>query len=207
MVIGDRPARALDASASRLSIRVSASTRSRRSPTTACLQAGAGAAGGSASPRGWRWTYLVPNGANFVDLHVYIGGAAALEPSGHAVQLRLRRPDAGLPAAVHLSAVRRGGVLPAAPAAVRAGRACAGSSASIAALYGVVRVSQRLLGVAAATAARCCGPRSRIWIEPLRSTFDYGQINVMLVLAVLWAVYSSRWWLSGLLVGLAAGSS
>ena len=24
------------------------------------------------------WTYLVPNGANFVDLHVYVGGAAAL---------------------------------------------------------------------------------------------------------------------------------
>ena len=44
-----------------------------------------------------------------------------------------------------------------------------------------------------------------IWIEPLRSTFDYGQINVLLVLAVLYAVYSARWWLSGLLVGLAAG--
>ena len=27
----------------------------------------------------------------------------------------------------------------------------------------------------------------------------------MLVLAVLYAVYSTRWWLSGLLVGLAAG--
>ncbi len=44
-----------------------------------------------------------------------------------------------------------------------------------------------------------------IWTEPLRSTFDYGQINVLLVLAVLYAVYSTRWWLSGLLVGLAAG--
>ena len=28
------------------------------------------------------WTYLVPNGANFVDLHVYIGGAAALDHPG-----------------------------------------------------------------------------------------------------------------------------
>ncbi|WP_448480148.1 mannosyltransferase [Mycolicibacter minnesotensis] len=44
-----------------------------------------------------------------------------------------------------------------------------------------------------------------IWTEPLRSTFDYGQINVILVLAVLCAVYSRRWWMSGLLVGLAAG--
>ena len=28
------------------------------------------------------WTYLVPNGANFVDLHVYLGGAAALDEPG-----------------------------------------------------------------------------------------------------------------------------
>ena len=28
------------------------------------------------------WTYLVPNGANFVDLHVYLGGAATLDVPG-----------------------------------------------------------------------------------------------------------------------------
>jgi alpha-1,2-mannosyltransferase len=28
------------------------------------------------------WTYLVPNGANFVDLHVYVGGAGALDHPG-----------------------------------------------------------------------------------------------------------------------------
>lgn len=28
------------------------------------------------------WTYLVPNGASFVDLHVYLGGAAALDHPG-----------------------------------------------------------------------------------------------------------------------------
>jgi alpha-1,2-mannosyltransferase len=44
-----------------------------------------------------------------------------------------------------------------------------------------------------------------IWIEPLRSTFDYGQVNVLLMLAVLGAVTTTRWWLSGLLVGVAAG--
>lgn len=44
-----------------------------------------------------------------------------------------------------------------------------------------------------------------IWTEPLRSDFDYGQVNVVLVLAALWAAYSTRWWVSGLLVGLAAG--
>jgi alpha-1,2-mannosyltransferase len=28
------------------------------------------------------WTYLAPNGANFVDLHVYLGGAAAIDHPG-----------------------------------------------------------------------------------------------------------------------------
>src|ERR1044071_5790935 len=28
------------------------------------------------------WTYLVHNGANFVDLHVYVGGAGALDHRG-----------------------------------------------------------------------------------------------------------------------------
>src|SRR4051794_8400241 len=28
------------------------------------------------------WTYLAPNGANFVDLHVYLGGAGALDQPG-----------------------------------------------------------------------------------------------------------------------------
>ncbi len=79
----------------------------------------------------------------------------------------------------------------------------------VAALYGVVRISQRLLPVddefAASRRVAMLWTAVGIWLEPLRSTFDYGQINVLLVLAVLYAVYSTRWWLSGLLVGLAAG--
>ena len=79
----------------------------------------------------------------------------------------------------------------------------------IAALYGVVRISQRLLSVddelAASRRVAMLWTAVGIWLEPLRSTFDYGQINVLLVLAVLYAVYSTRWWVSGLLVGLAAG--
>ena len=77
----------------------------------------------------------------------------------------------------------------------------------MAALYGVVRVSQRLMGVGADAghAAAMLWTAVAIWTEPLRSTFDYGQVNVVLVLGMLWAAYSSRWWLSGLLVGVAAG--
>ncbi len=79
----------------------------------------------------------------------------------------------------------------------------------IAALYGVVRISQRLLvtddELARSRRVAMLWTAVGIWLEPLRSTFDYGQINVLLVLAVLYAVYSTRWWVSGLLVGLAAG--
>ena len=79
----------------------------------------------------------------------------------------------------------------------------------IAALYGVVRISQRLLvtddELAKSRRVAMLWTAVGIWLEPLRSTFDYGQINVLLVLAVLYAVYSTRWWVSGLLVGLAAG--
>ena len=73
----------------------------------------------------------------------------------------------------------------------------------------MVRVSQRLLAVdddfAKGRRVAMAWTAVGIWFEPLRSTFDYGQIDVLLVLAVLYAVYSTRWWLSGLLVGLAAG--
>jgi alpha-1,2-mannosyltransferase len=76
--------------------------------------------------------------------------------------------------------------------------------ATIAALYGAIRLSQRLMGVGGRRVAMLWTAVT-IWIEPLRSTFDYGQVNVLLMLAVLWAAYSTWWWLSGLLVGVAAG--
>ena len=75
----------------------------------------------------------------------------------------------------------------------------------MAALYGVVRVKPAAVGQAdGARPTALLWTAVGIWIEPLRSTFD-GQVNVILVLAVLCAAYSGRWWLSGLLVGLAAG--
>jgi alpha-1,2-mannosyltransferase len=77
----------------------------------------------------------------------------------------------------------------------------------MAALYGSVRVTQRLLGVQGRSGARVAMAWTAItiWIEPLRNNFDYGQVNVFLMLAALWAVYTTRWWLSGLLVGVASG--
>ncbi|WP_158017877.1 mannosyltransferase [Mycobacterium basiliense] len=152
------------------------------------------------------WTYLAPNGANFVDLHVYVGGAAALDHPGtlYSYVYADQTPDFPLPftyppfAAVVFYPMH---LLPFGLVAFL------WQVATMAALYGVVRISQRLIGVAAGTGYRAAmlWTAITIWIEPLRSNFDYGQINVLLVLTVLWAVYATRWWLSGLLVGVATG--
>ena len=149
------------------------------------------------------WTYLVPNGANFVDLHVYLGGAAALDHPGtlYSYVYAEQTPDFPLPFTYPPFAALVFYPLSKLPFGVVA---LGWQLGIIAALYGVVRVSQRLLGIRDPAAAMLWTAVG-IWTEPLRSTFDYGQINVVLVLAVLWAAYSSRWWVSGSLVGLAAG--
>jgi len=150
------------------------------------------------------WTYLVPNGANFVDLHVYIGGGDEVDGPGAVYDYVYgdQTPDFPLPftyppfAAVLFYPLH---FLPFWLVAL------AWQLGIIAALYGVVRVSQHLLGIVDARRVAFAWTAVAIWLEPLRSTFDYGQINVLLVLAVLLAVASNRWWISGALVGLAAG--
>lgn len=149
------------------------------------------------------WTYLVPNGANFVDLHVYLGGAAALDQPGtlYSYVYGDQTPDFPLPFTYPPFAALVFYPLTKLPFGVVA---LGWQVGIIAALYGVVRVSQRLIGVTSHSAAMLWTAVG-IWTEPLRSTFDYGQINVVLVLAALWAACSTRWWVSGLLVGVAAG--
>ncbi|SPM31185.1 mannosyltransferase, partial [Mycobacterium terramassiliense] len=152
------------------------------------------------------WTYLVPNGANFVDLHVYLGGAAAIDHPGtlYSYVYADQTPDFPLPftyppfAAVVFYPLH---LLPFGPVAFL------WQVATMAALYGAIRVSQRIMGVPADAGQRVAMAWTAValWIEPLRSTFDYGQVNVLLMLAVLCAVATSRWWLSGLLIGVAAG--
>jgi alpha-1,2-mannosyltransferase len=151
-------------------------------------------------------SYLVPHGANFVDLHVYLGGSAAIDHPGtlYSYAYADQTPDFPLPftyppfAAVVLYPLHP---LPFGLVAFL------WQLATVAALYGSVRITQRLIGITAGAGQReaMLWTAITIWIEPLRSTFNYGQINVFLMLAVLWAVYTTRWWLSGLLVGLAAG--
>jgi alpha-1,2-mannosyltransferase len=149
------------------------------------------------------WTYLVPNGANFVDLHVYVGGAGMLENPGTLYDYVYadQTPDFPLPFTYPPFAALVFYPLHLLPFGVVA---FCWQLGIVAALYGVVRISQRLLGSGDRRTAMLWTAVG-VWIEPLRSTFDYGQINVLLVLAVLYAVYNTRWWVSGLLVGLAAG--
>ncbi|MGA7055045.1 MAG: mannosyltransferase [Mycobacterium sp.] len=150
------------------------------------------------------WTYLTPTGANFVDLHVYLGGAAAIDRPGtlYSYVYADQTPDFPLPftyppfAAVIFYPLH---LLPFGLVAFL------WQAATMLALYGAIRISQRLLGIPADQRAAMLWTAVSIWIEPLRSTFDYGQINVFLMLGMLWAVYTTRWWLSGLLVGVAAG--
>ncbi len=152
------------------------------------------------------WTYLAPNGANFVDLHVYVGGAGTLDHPGTLYDYVYadQTPDFPLPFTYPPFAAVVFYPLHMVPFGLLA---FAWQLGIIAALYGVVRTSQRLLPGDGAGDPRVAmlWTAVGIWIEPLRSTFDYGQINVVLALAVLYAVYSTRWWVSGLLVGLAAG--
>jgi alpha-1,2-mannosyltransferase len=149
-------------------------------------------------------TYLVPHGANFVDLHVYVGGAETLGHPGKLYDYVYadQTPDFPLPFTYPPFAALVFYPLQLLPFGLLAFLWQLGT---IAALYGVVRISQRLLAAGGDHRIAMLWTAVGIWIEPLRSNFNYGQINVLLVLAVLYAVYSTRWWVSGLLVGLAAG--
>src|SRR6478736_2623938 len=94
------------------------------------------------------WTYLVPNGANFVDLHVYLGGAGALDHPGtlYSYVYADQTPDFPLPftyppfAAIVFYPLH---LLPFGLVAF------VWQIATMAALYGAIRISQRLTGVAA----------------------------------------------------------
>lgn len=151
-------------------------------------------------------TYLGPNGANFVDLHVYLGGAAALDHPGslYSYVYSEHTADFPLPFTYPPFAALLFYPLHLLPFGLVA---FGWQVAMIAALYGVVRISQRLIGEPRDTGRRVAMAWTAVamWTEPLRNNFDYGQINVFVTLAVLWAAYTTRWWLSGLLIGVASG--
>lgn len=76
--------------------------------------------------------------------------------------------------------------------------------AVIAASYGAVRLSQKFVGGGSPRTAMLW-TAGALWMEAPSSSIQSGQIGIFLMLAVLYAAYDSRWWLSGLLIGVGAG--
>ncbi|MHA4848715.1 mannosyltransferase [Rhodococcus sp. MSC1_016] len=154
------------------------------------------------------WTLLSPNGMNLVDLHVYVDGSEALG-GGNLYDFTYSEvtPDFPLPFTyppfaalvffpLHFLPFTLVGVC--------------WQLLTILALYALARMSLSLvLGAAARRphwrTVALLWTTVGVWLEPVRTTLDYGQINVFLALLVMTAVRSSRWWLSGALVGFAAG--
>jgi alpha-1,2-mannosyltransferase len=147
-------------------------------------------------------TYLMPNGTNFIDLHVYVDGAATMDhgglydfvyhPSIPPLPLQFTYPPfAGLVFyPLHFLPFPLVGLC--------------WQLGIVAALYGSAVLALKLLAKPDSRMAMAWTALA-IWFEPMRHLFELGQVGALLMLAVLWAVYSNRWWVSGLLVGLATG--
>ena len=85
---------------------------------------------------------------------------------------------------------------------------------SIGALTAILYLTLRLLGRAGPRADRpiaslrgtlLVGTAAAMWLEPVRTNFNYGQINLFLATLVLGAAVVAKDWLAGTYVGLAAG--
>ncbi|MFE3759160.1 mannosyltransferase [Nocardia tengchongensis] len=155
------------------------------------------------------WVLLLPNGMNFVDLHVYVDGSANLFGGNlYDYTDSSKTPDFPLPFTYPPFAALVFYPLHFLPFGVVA---IGWLLATVAALFGVVWFAlEMLMGREAMREQRwrtaaVAWTAVAMWLEPVRTTFDYGQVNVFLVLLAMVAVRSARWWVSGALVGVAAG--
>lgn len=154
-------------------------------------------------------TVSIPSPPNVVDLHVYVMGGAALEQpntlytftySGQS-PMQGQTPTEPLPFIYPPFAAMLFYPLSLLPFGMTG---ILWQLAILAAVYGIVRISQLLIRSGDHRAAMLW-TAGLIWLEPVRVCLNMGQLGVFLTLAVLYAVYSRRWWVSGLLVGLATG--
>jgi len=76
---------------------------------------------------------------------------------------------------------------------------------SIGCLYWIARCSMRLVIPAAPARYAVLWTAAAMWMEPVRTTFNYGQVNIVLVAVLLSALVAARSSVAGLGVGLAAG--
>ncbi len=154
------------------------------------------------------WGLLSANGMNLVDLHVYVDGSAALlRDNLYDFTYAEETPNFPLPFTYPPFAALVFFPLHYLPFGVVG---VAWQLLTIAALFAVVWISfELLLGDKLTGAQRnslaMAWTAVGMWTEPVRTTLDYGQVNVFLVLGAMVAVRSSRWWISGFLVGFVAG--
>ena len=147
-------------------------------------------------------TYLAPHGTNFIDLHVYVDGAATMRDGGlydfvyHPVIPPLPLQFTYPPFAGVVFYPLHFLPFPVVALAWQLG--------TVAALYGAAVLVLRSLGRPDGRQAMAWTALA-IWFEPVRHLFELGQIGALLMVAVLYAVVSTRWWAAGLLVGLATG--
>ncbi|WP_309226884.1 MULTISPECIES: mannosyltransferase [unclassified Mycolicibacterium] len=145
----------------------------------------------------------IPSQPDLVDFHVYVLGGSALEHPGtlYTFAYSTQSPTQPLPfvyppfAAILFYPLH---FLPFAAIGLL------WQVAMIAAMYAIVRITQRMLGGGSQSEAMLWAA-GLIWLEPARVSINLGQMGIFLTLAVLYAAYSRRWWVSGLLVGLGAG--
>lgn len=151
----------------------------------------------------------IPSPINLIDLHVYVLGGAALDHpdtlysfvySGQSPVVG-QTPTEPLPFIYPPFAAMMFYPLTFLPFGVAG---LLWQLGILAAVYGIVRITQLLMGGGAHREAMLW-TAGVIWLEPVRVCLNLGQLGVFLTLAGLYAVYSTRWWVSGLVVGLAAG--
>lgn len=152
-------------------------------------------------------TILGPNARNWVDLHVYVDGAARLTREDlYLYTYAEHTPDFPLPFTYPPFAAVVFWPLHFVPFTVVA---LVWQAATIAALFvllrGVLVCIQPRLPAQRITRLAMLWTALGMWTEPMRANLDYGQVNVFLALGALVAVRSRRWWVTGLLIGLMAG--
>lgn len=147
--------------------------------------------------------YYLVEGDAFFDLRVYVLGGAALNRAGSLYEFAYVEPigNGSLPFTYPPFAAMMFYPLHLLPFGLTA---FLWQAALVAAVYAAVRLSQRLVG----GGSRRIGmlwTAVAIWMEAPGGSIQVGQIGIFLMLAVLYAVYSTRWWISGLLIGVTAG--
>lgn len=147
--------------------------------------------------------YYLVKGDAFFDLRVYVLGGSALAHSGSLYDFFYVDPTKGehLPFTYPPFAAMLFAPLHFLPFGVVA---FGWQVALIAAIYASVRLSQKFVGGGGRRTAMLW-TAGAIWMEAPGSSIQSGQIGIFLMLAVLYAAYSPRWWLSGLLIGVGAG--